>query len=152
MGFKRSECTDAEFGGRVVKAFDEYAEHHAAGRLHDDAPKAHEIVNQLFSANREAREAREAAAGEPVTREIQKDGEPETEQPALTAGGNSGNGGKVPAMDGRYEIGTDGVPMFTYATGARITGDAALAARARQSDPRKVRAMNAAIKGLDRLK
>lgn len=48
---------DATFGAKLCRAYDEYAEHHAAGRLGDDAPPPHEIVNQLFQGNRDGRAA-----------------------------------------------------------------------------------------------
>jgi hypothetical protein len=98
----RESMSDDEFGAKLCKAYDEYEEHREAGRLDDDAPGAHEIVNQLMRANREAREAREAAAtGGVAGKQIEKKGR-DDEQPEKTAGGNNGNGsGPMPARDSK---------------------------------------------------
>lgn len=64
-----------------------------------------------------------------------------------------GNAGAQPAQDGRYVISTDGVPRFESLDGRTIlTGDAAMLANARRSNPATVRRVANAIKGYDRLK
>lgn len=54
---KRSEMSADEWGAKMCRAYDEYAEHHKAGRLDDDAPKAHEILNMLIEGNIAGRSA-----------------------------------------------------------------------------------------------
>jgi hypothetical protein len=77
-GVKRDSMSDAEFGAFLCRKFDEYSEHHEAGRLGDDAPGAHEIVNQLSAGIRAGRAARDDNSGlGPVT--IQKRGTPAAE-------------------------------------------------------------------------
>ncbi|MGO9930575.1 MAG: hypothetical protein ACLPV8_02010 [Steroidobacteraceae bacterium] len=71
------------------------------------------------------------------------------EQPELTAGGNSGNGGASPAQDSAAAGAED--DRIRMSGSADIAGDLALAS-ARRSNPARIRAMNAAIPGLDRLK
>ena len=72
-------------------------------------------------------------------------------EPELTAGGNGGNGGAEPTIDGCLSVDSAGVPRFESADGRTIlTGDAAIAVR--QSNPGRVRRVAAAIKGYDRLK
>ncbi len=74
-------------------------------------------------------------------------------QPELTAGGNGGNGGATAAQDdGRYVIGSDSVGRFITNDGRTLSGDAAIEASARQSNPRRVRAQADAISGYGRLK
>lgn len=91
---KISDMSDQELGAKMRKILMEYNEHYSAGRLGDDAVPAHEVINGLSRTNREARAA---AAGGPVTRNIER-GEDDT-QPSLSANGNNGNGGATPAMD-----------------------------------------------------
>ncbi|HWJ36392.1 MAG TPA: hypothetical protein VNR70_14065 [Steroidobacteraceae bacterium] len=55
----RESMSNEAFGAKLCNAYDTYEEHRAAGRLPEDAPGAHEIVNQLTRANREASEARD---------------------------------------------------------------------------------------------
>lgn len=138
---KRDAYSDDEFGKKLCTAYDMYEEHREAGRLGDDAPGAHEIVNQLMGANREAREAQEAAATGGVAGKVAgKD----DEQPAKTATGNSGNGGKTPAMDtlAEHRILTSG--------SADVAGDL-WAHRSRQTVPGRS-TPNLAIKGYGRLR
>jgi hypothetical protein len=74
------------------------------------------------------------------------------EQPELSAGGNGGNGGPTPAQDGRFYLDSANVPRFEAInakgeTVAILTGDSALLARARQSNPSRAKRMAERIKG-----
>lgn len=98
---------------------------------------------------------REAAAGAAVDEgglgpvRIQRGGSAtDDDQPENTGpGGNS-----KPAVDGRYEISSDGQPMFTTAKGRVYLGNDALVKHAQASSPSRVRAMENAIPSLRRLK
>jgi hypothetical protein len=87
-----------------------------------------------------------ATGGENSEEQIQSQDD-ETVQPKKSASGNSGAGGNVPAQDGRYVVGLDGVPKFITPTGAILVGDAALEANAKQANPARARAMAQHIKG-----
>ncbi len=83
--------------------------------------------------------------------EIQKRGASDDVQPTKSAGGNGGNGGAEPAMDGVLTFDEmNGAAKFVTSTGKVLTGDAALLAHARLVDPRKVKRMASAIKGYER--
>lgn len=94
---------------------------------------------------------RAAAAGAPVEGEIQKD----DEQPELTAGGNSGNGGPTPAQDsklGVYVRGLDHAVRFVPHGGQMLPGDVRVAMPdARPTTAASTRAMKSAIKGYGRI-
>ncbi len=87
---------------------------------------------------------RAAAAGAPVEGQIQKG--QDDDQPEKSANGNGGNGGNTPAQD--FALAE---ARLRQSGSANLEGDL-WALRARQTDPRKVRAVAAAIPGYDRLK
>jgi len=136
---KISEMSDDEASAMLLKAYRGACDCYDSD-LHGDHPSLQ--VNKWF------RNARAAASGAPVEGEIQKQG---SDNPPDFAGKPANPALAKPAQDGRFERGTDGVDRFT-SNGRTVTGDAALLARARASNPSTVRGMTAAIKGYGRLK
>jgi hypothetical protein len=86
-------------------------------------------------------------------KEIEK-GE-DDQQPELTAGGNSGAGGAVPAQDsgGSWVLGLDGQRRFVPRGGQMLPGDVAInVSRETMSTGESQRAMAKAFPGWNRLK
>jgi len=99
---------------------------------------------------------RSVAAGGPVEDvgglgpvEIQdKNKAQDDQQPAETGG----IAGEHPTVDGVLSSDSQSKPVFTFADGRVVVGDAALVASARCSNPDRVRAMEKLIPALKRLK
>ncbi len=141
-----------------------------------DPKEAGELLYKKFMAAHEANDANGRPEDHP-SRDVQKwnriaatggmnsekrieKGE-DDEQPELTAGGNSGSGGPMPAQDSRshFAMGLDGVPRFYQVKEVNgevlttvLTGDAAIIARAGMSSPARVKRMAAAIPGYNNRK
>jgi hypothetical protein len=96
---------------------------------------------------------RAAAAGAPVTASVEK--AEDDEQPELTAGGNSGNGGPVPGKDshlGVYVRGLDHAVRFVPHGGQMLPGDVRVAMPdAVSTTAASTKRMSAAIPGYKRL-
>jgi hypothetical protein len=162
-----SEMNDDEAGAALLKAYRGACDAYDPEE-HGDHP-SHAVASWMKNA-RDAKAKDEGGLG-PVEIENKRkpgaDGEGEVmptnpngeddDQPELTAGGNNGNGGAVPAQDGRYGVDSAGVPRFERMnakgeTVGVVVGDAAIVAHSRQSNPARVRRLALAIPGYSRLK
>jgi hypothetical protein len=166
---KRSDMTDEEFGRRLVNCYDDIAQLHKDGGRDPDAVHPMKVINSWMGECREAREKANDDAntglgpkylqnkGDPDDpsgmgpREIQNKGKANDNPPEFAGKPANPTLGK-PAVDGRYEIGSDGVPRFTDADGRFVVGDAALVARAGMGNPTRAAKLAARIQGYDRLK
>jgi hypothetical protein len=150
-----TQMSDAELGACFRSRYDRLCAAHDMGL--DDGPHPSErwhADTAILNEHRAATAKDEGGLG-PV--EIQNKAKPggakDDTQPELTAAGNYGNGGAEPAQDGKFERTTAGVPRFTSSDGRFVvTGDAALVANARQSNPARVRRMALAIPGYKRIR
>ena len=110
---KISDLSDAELGAKMRRIFTERNEHCDAGRMGDDAERAHEIINGLTNANREARAV---AAGGPDPRNIERS--EDDAQPTVTLSTGQQNGGSL--VNGSYDL---AFTLYnTNSTGVPIAG------------------------------
>lgn len=155
MARNYNDCTDAELGRITRTRYDEMCKAHDAGMDDRDHPAERwaQDTEVLKAYRASVAKDEENTGGSP--RNIQrtpagkqiKSGA-DTDQPEITGG----IAGEHPAMDGVLSSDQNSKPVFTFADGRVVTGDRALEASARCSNPVRVRAMKRAIPSYGRLK
>jgi len=139
---KISEMNDDEASATLLKAYRNACDVYDPDE-HGQHPS--HTVNEWIRAS--------ATGSTPGSTEKQIQSQDDDPQPEKSAGGNAGNGGAVPAQDGRYVIGQDGNRRFVPRGGPRLAGDREIEVRDNGPSTRaSQRAMAAAFPGYDRLK
>jgi hypothetical protein len=143
-----SEMSRDEKRDFLERAYDAAVEAHGANKLEGGHP-SHTVVGwSKLGQGRDVMPGNVASS-----KEIEDENPLAGADPESPGGNRSGaSSARAAAHDGHYQLGTDGVPRFTLADGRVIAGDAALAARARQSDPANVAAAERLIPGYGRIR
>jgi hypothetical protein len=136
-----------------------YDAYQSAVAAHDDEPLEGGHPSRVIAGWAKLAQGRDGLPGnvglaKPIENNPLEDGDPlaeaDTSSPVSPSAANRSHG--KTAIDGHYQLGTDGVPRFTTPGGFVIVGDAALAARARQGNTASISATERAIPGYGRLK